>query len=358
MIYTEKKDTNENDFISLLESTKIALLERFLKVASCQPLDFERIVYETMCSIAKDTSFQDSIKQTEKLEFPDILAKEYFGVEVKMTKKNTWLSRGNSIFETSRVKEVKRIYILFGKFGGKFDVRYGPYQDCMSSIKVTHSPRYVVNMDLPQDESIFEKMGINYNNFRESDKKIQLVKEYYKGQLKDGEELWWIDDEKEETHISPVIHPFQNLDEEEKERFVIDAMILFPEMFGKSSLKFERAAIYLIAKHNAVCPNLRDIFTAGGQREIEVGGLVHLVPQIYEKLFERASLIRKRIFEIKEDKLLYYWRLKRIEGDRLSQWKKLLRKEGLPKSFEIKDRTKNISAADFFESGISKNIDD
>ena len=352
MIYATNKNVEESDFVSLLDATR----ESLLKIVSCdknyQPLEFEENVYKVMCVEAEGTRFEGTIERTSKFNFPDILANKYFGVEVKMTKEDKWVSTGNSIFETTRVENVEKIFILFGKFGGKRDVRYKAYQDCLSSIKVTHSPRYIINMELTDDDSIFKKMEIDYETFRNYGDKIRLVKEYYKKQLKDGEDLWWIDEEY--NIVSPIVRPFQKLDQSEKENFVIESMILFPEIFGNNPLKFERVAIYLITKYNVVCTNIRDVFTSGGKQEIIIKKKKYNIPQIFSKMHERARMIEEKIKMVDIDTLLYYWRIEKLEKDRVSQWKNFLNKVSNPINQEKIENPSQISVVDIFNDGLVK----
>jgi len=219
------------------------------------PIYFETVVFEKIQEAAEGTIFAGTIKQTGTHAFPDIIANGYFGIEVKMTTSNHWTSTGNSVLESSRIESVERIYIMFGKFGGKMDIRFRLYQECLPGISVTHSPRYRINMELPIGKSIFDKIGIDYNTLRKDDNTIKKIKEYYKSKLKNGEELWWIDQESSKKDVSPIIRPFRNLSFKEKENFIIESMILFPEIFGNNSAKFERAAAYLITEYNAVSAN-------------------------------------------------------------------------------------------------------
>jgi len=344
MIYAKKKNASEKNFIALLEKTRKILLPSLGKEKNLTPTYFESLVCDKMRSASEGTEFEGTIEQTGVHAFPDIVANGYFGVEVKMTTKDQWTSTGNSVLESSRIEEVERIFILFGKFGGKIDVRYRLYQECLPEISVTHSPRYKINMNLPVGESIFEKMGVDYETLRKSKDPIKKVKDYYRKQLKEGEELWWIDEGREDKTASPVIKPFRNLSDKEKENFIVEAMILFPEMFGNSTTKFERAAAYLITEYNAVAANLRDVFTAGGQEVVKIGKQRITVPKIYFKMRERARAINVKIKEMDSETLAHYWRIKTIKEDRLSQWKKLLKEKAvvdLP-----------CSAVKIFESGL------
>ena len=291
MIYVAKPNAREKDFITLLEKSRELLLDFFVGKKIISSGYFERTVFEQMCEAANGTIFEGTIKQTGKNDLPDIIANKYFGVEVKMTIGDHWTSNGNSILESTRIEDVERIYIMFGKFGGKLDIRYRLYQECLPEVSVTHSPRYRINMNLPLGKSIFDKIGVDYDTLRNDSNPIQKIKDYYRSQLKDGEELWWIGQDDDDKEVSPIIKSYKNLNNTEKENFILEAMIFFPEMFGNSNTKFERAAAYLIAQYNAVSANLRDKFTAGGRMKLEIKGRRILLPQLAYRLHVRAKAI-------------------------------------------------------------------
>lgn len=324
MIYAEKKSADEEKFIKLLEDSKNLLVSHLRGDNSISALDFEGLVCEKMQKASMGTEFEGTIKQTGTYAFPDIIANGYFGVEVKITTKNHWTSTGNSVLETSRIEEVERIFIMFGKLGGEPDVRYRLYQECLPEISVTHSPRYRINMDLPKGKSIFDKMGISYDELRTSGDTIQQIKLYYREQLKDGEGLWWIDEESESP--SPVIKQFRTLEPEDKERFKVDCMILFPELF-KGRANYERAATYMITEFGAVSPSLRDTFSAGGRQKVLVARERKDVSQMLSQLHDYAPKIASRINEIDEALLKFYWRIPSIEAGRIMQWKELIDKD-------------------------------
>jgi len=345
MIYIAKQKINEKDFIDLLEKSRKLILNFLKGKKNISSIYFETIVFEQMCKAAKRTPFEGLVIQTEIYDFPDIIANKYFGVEVKMTANDHWTSTGNSVLESSRKEDVKRIYIVFGKLGGKSDVRYRLYQECLPEVSVTHSPRYRINMNLPKGKSIFDKMGVDYDKLRLDANPIRRIKDYYRSKLKDGEELWWIDQDSDDKLVSPIIRPFRSLSEKEQENFIVEAMILFPEMFSKSSIKFERTAAYLIAEYNAVSASLRDIFTAGGVRTLNIKGRRVVVPQLAYKLNYYAKAVVIKIKDIESNKLAYYWRCRKIKKDHLGQWKKFINKKFPP----IKPRVK---ASDIFEAGL------
>lgn len=345
MIYVAKPNAKEKDFLSLLEKSRKLMLDFLRDKKNISPTYFETIVFEQMREASKGTDFEGTVKQTGAHAFPDIIANKFFGVEVKMTLSDHWSSTGNSVLESSRIEDVERIFIMFGKFGGKLDIRYRLYQECLPEVSVTHSPRYRINMDLPVGKSIFDKIGIDYDTLRKDQNSIKKIKDYYRSQLKEGEELWWIDQDGDDKAVSPIIKPFRGLSDKEKENFIVEAMILFPEMFGNSSTKFERAAAYLIAEYNAVSANLRDLFTAGGQIKLKIKGKSVLVPQLAYRLHSRAKAIKKKIDAVDTETLRFYWRSDKLEKDRLSQWKKLLNEKfALVKS--------DVKASDIFDAGL------
>lgn len=326
MIYSEKKNASEEKFIELLDKSREFLVLDLRKDKNISALDFESLVCEKMRETSIGTEFEGTIRQTGAYAFPDIIANGYFGVEVKITIKDQWISTGNSVLETSRTEDVERIFIMFGKLGGIPDVRHRLYQECLPEISVTHSPRYKVNMDLPKGKSIFDKMGVSYDRLRTSGDTIQQIKSYYRTQLKEGEGLWWIDEEVESS--SPIIKQFRTLDAEQKERFKVDCMILFPELF-KSRANYERAATYMITEFGAVSTSLRDAFSAGGQQEVVVAKEKRSVSQMLSQLHDYAPKIANRINKIDAELLKFYWQASSIESDRIEQWRELIDKDAI-----------------------------
>lgn len=83
--------------------------------------------------------------------------------------------------ESTRDKNVENIYMLFGKLGGKTaEFKCRPYEDCLSDIAVTHSPRYLINMELTKEQTIFSKMGVAYDQLRNAPDSIEIVRKYYR----------------------------------------------------------------------------------------------------------------------------------------------------------------------------------
>jgi hypothetical protein len=308
MIFVNKKIT-EDDFVTLLETTKVDVIKKYsgAKIKAISGTDFEEEVYDKMVLASENTDFAGDVVRTGTYTFPDIVAKKLYGVEVKMTIGDKWISTGNSVLESTRVESVKTIYMFFGKFGNDFSAKYRKYEDCLFDVGVTHSPRYKIDMDLPQGESIFSKMGVSYNIFRNEVNPIKRLKDYYRAQLQEGQELWWIDPAQDQMAVSPIIQSLSRLDITTRNNFITECFILFPEIFGSSNLKFERAAAYLITHYNAVSSNLRDSFTAGGRVDLRIDGKKVNVSRVLYNLYCRANEVEKRLNEIPHETLKYYW---------------------------------------------------
>lgn len=159
-------------------------------------------VYSAMCQVAQGTPFEGTIQLISGFSFPDIVAHQFYGVEVKSTAKNHWTSIGSSILESTRNADVERIFLTFAKLGKPVQFLSRPYEECLSGIAVTHYPRYQIDMRLQPGETIFDKMGIPYDQLRQMDNPAAPVSRYYRSKLGPGESLWWAADNPEQ--IAPA----------------------------------------------------------------------------------------------------------------------------------------------------------
>lgn len=125
------------------------------------PSDFEQRVFDVLRNIAAGEKI-DINPTFHPHAFPDIRANGY-GIEVKTTTKDSWISVGNSVFEGMRDPSVKQIYVVFGKMGGMPSVQWGRYEDRITHVRISHAPRFVLEMD--RDSSLFGKMKISYDEF-------------------------------------------------------------------------------------------------------------------------------------------------------------------------------------------------
>lgn len=239
---------------------------------------------------AKGTPFENTIEKVSGQKFPDIVAAKFYGVEVKSTKSNHWTSTGSSILESSRIADVERIFMTFGKLGGSpIQFLSKPYEECLSGIAVTHMPRYLIDMRLQKGETIFDKMGIPYEELRLMENPVAPVSKYYRSQLKEGESLWWAGDTADET-VSATIRLWNTLETDEKRHYTIYGCVNFPEISGGN---YDRYALWLTSQ-GIVDPHIRDQFSAGGQEPMLLSnGSVVKFPGVYRRVKENMGIFIK-----------------------------------------------------------------
>jgi hypothetical protein len=300
----------ENVFLEILDETKKRLLNPAKGLKTIKSGDeFEAILFNEIKEICAMRKIRDC-RRTGKQTFPDIIIWP-FGIEAKSTISDSWVSTGNSIVETTRVPDLKEIYMYFLKQNknGTKNIRFKPYAECLSDIVVTHSPRYKIDMHLAKDENIFKKMTISYNAFRKGDA-IRLAKEYYKSILKPGEELWWID-QPEESGVTPIIRNFSDLDSKTQQVFKIESMVYFPEIFSSSTHKYVKVTLHLLQKYQATCSSLRDLFTAGGRMTVTLQrGKKASIPKVFYNLYINATSINQSLNKMDRDELARIWNVK------------------------------------------------
>jgi hypothetical protein len=277
-----------------------------------------------MTDLAQGTTFENSIELIGGQRFPDIIAKKYYGIEVKTTTQNHWRSTGNSVLESTRVESVERIYMLFAKLFSPVEFRCRPYEECLSEVVVTHSPRYLIDMNLRKGETIFDKIDTPYDILRKRDNPIKPIVNYYKNKLKPGDELWWMDHESVSA-TNFVIRIWNNLTTIEKESIKSRAMVYFPELFSNSNDKFLRLAVWLVTQEGVVCRNIRDPFTAGGKGQILIGRKTYKnIPRIFLNLFENLDTVLETISMTSSITLSEFWNIKTNERRKISDWLELV----------------------------------
>ena len=312
------------------------------------------IIIEDICKeILKNEGTKISVEQTGTQSFPDIILGDIYGIEVKYTKSNRWQSTGNSIFEgTSRKEVAGQVYMFFGKkLDNQIDVKWKNYEDSLVDIKVTHSPRFFIDMEIESDDTILSKINTPYNTFRTLDpkEKAKLLKEFVRRSLNEGESLWWLDETQDESSY-PKIKDFRILEPYQKRYFLVEAAVLFPEIFSKQLDKYFNISIYLLQEYQIVSSSLRDIFSAGGKVDFVMDGTNYKVPKIYNILQEYANEIKSVITQTNNSKLVEYWSVHNVlevnDINKFDQWKKLLNQlsSSLPEG---------VSATDIFEKGLS-----
>ncbi len=267
---------------------------------------------------AKGTPFENTIEKISGHRFPDIIAARFYGVEVKSTKEDHWTSTGSSIMESTRASDVERIYMTFGKLGGRpIEFLSKPYEECLYGIAVTHMPRYLINMQLREGETIFDKMGVPYDEIRQMENPIAPVSKYYRSLLKPGESLWWAGDATDET-VSATIRLWKNVPTDEKRRLTTYGCLNYPEIFAGN---YDRYSLWLTSQ-GVVDPHIRDQFSAGGKEPMMLAnGDTVKFPGVYRRVKDNKDYFI-RLAAIKDSPVLVETTLTRNSdlGKRLIAW--------------------------------------
>lgn len=325
MIISVNSDPNRSEFDTLLGNTiselNIQAQKSSKKVATLIGRNLEPYVRNVMADLAVGTPFENSIESIGGQKFPDIVAKKYYGIEVKTTTQNHWKTTGNSVLESTRIVDVERIFMLFAKLASPIEFRCRPYEEVLSEVVVTHSPRYLIDMNLEQGKTIFDKIKMPYDTLRKKENPIRPIVDYYKSKLKPGEELWWMDADDNSKVSNIVIRIWNTLNNNEKQYIRNSAMVYFPEIFGNASSKFNRIPVWLVNHHSTVCKNVRDLFTAGGKSDYMIGKKVYQkVPRIFLNLFDNVPNIVETIMQISAFELSEYWETKTTDKTKLFDW--------------------------------------
>ena len=302
---------NSDVFLTILNQVRQDILDTYSAqdLKSFSDTKFEEVFAKTL---EMQTMSEFSVDyQKGSIAFPDIGCTP-FGVEIKTTQSNKWLCFGNSIMEGTRRSGVDTIFIAFLKKGGTPDIRIGAYADCISDIKVTHSPRYQVDMDIEGGQTIFRKLNISYDEFKDDVDKIQKLRKYYQEK---GVESWWLDEKTGEVTTDMELISFGSLDRVTKDKYLVEIFALFPEMLNK---QYGSAATYLISRYGVYDKSFRDKISAGGQKTLIINGqeerismsvahLISLLRQIVDFISNNTELMSHQWGEVNIDFVAYWF---------------------------------------------------
>jgi hypothetical protein len=273
-------------------------------------------VKEILDIVSVGTPFEGTIIKVSGQRFPDIVISKYYGIEVKSSKDESWITLGGSVKESTRVEDVERIFITFGKLTNPVEFRSRPYEDCLYDVVMTHSPRYRIDMNLEQGNSIFDKMNISYNDLRNAENPVNEIINYYRESLNEGEGLWWI-----KSTTSLKVKFMSSLSSNEKKQIRIKGLSLFPCIFSNSPSKYDRFTMWLMENYNIISPSMRDLFSSGGKGSIVGKNQVFSdIPKVIMNVNNNNTDIIDTINNTTKDVLIETWNERKIYNDRLGQW--------------------------------------
>lgn len=266
--------------------------------------DFEEIVYDSLIEAGFDE--KSITHRTQK--FPDFVLMDMedgdkIGIEVKKTDTSKWEVLGGSIYESLK-NDINDTYVLMAKLGGNEpEVRLRKYEECIADLKVTHSPRFYLNLDLKEGEDYLTRNDANNLLELSGDDLHKKIRQL----LRTQKSTWW----SEGKTVS-----FSDLSQEEKGSYLNEGIALFPEVFNGVYKNFTPWLVYSCF---VWCGNVRDIFSAGGNVFIEDTGIY--VSAIMNRALANANSIKKRIFDMTNEEQEKFWgKVTHQPKERLEIW--------------------------------------
>jgi hypothetical protein len=263
------------------------------------------------------------VKLISGRSFPDITLFENQGIEIKTSQQKGWKIPGNSVQEGSRISEVEVIFILFFNYSGDFvECRYGLYEDYVTGFVVTHNPRYQIDMELAKGDSVFEKMGMTYSEFKSHEEPRRLVVDYYIKNSEPGEHPWF---SRDPDFVSPpTIKKWSSLPRECKQKLLTEMYARFPEVLGSKQNKYHGAEIWLIKQHGILDPSMRDKFSAGEKVDLTISNQPYPgVPKKFSNLNDKMKDIIEFLHLDHRDRDSSSWSYSLDGGDSpIIAWKK------------------------------------
>lgn len=282
-----------------------------------KPSLFEKRVREVMSDLLKGSGNEAAPNIDQG--FPDIVVGG-FGAEVKATESDNWRCIANSVSEGQRALDVDHIYLVYGKMGGIAEVRWAPYGESIVHVRTSHVPRFEV--EIGSDRSLFAQIGITYEEFRTRpmEEKMPYIREYARGRLKPGERLWWLENRDLDEHshsLSLEAKVYMDLPTEEKRRLRAEAALLSPKVVGSSKTKhkYVDVVMYLMSYRGVICPQARDLFSAGSVAGKDRGG-----NYVMRSLMDIEAEMRDAAFELEDALFEEYWGAVPPADERIKKW--------------------------------------
>lgn len=316
------KDLSRETFEALLDALCRTLTDECRAGAKCgKSSQFEIRVREILKELVAAYGIEVDFDPHPYI-FPDIVLGK-FGVEVKFTTGDTWRSVANSVFESTRSQKVEHIYIVFGKMGGQPEAAWDSYDNCVIHVRTSHVPRFEVQIH--PKESLFTKMGISYKDFCQLSihERMEHIRKYARSRLKKGERLWWLEDRPDEGHSLPLqARLYMSLEQWEKRKLRAEAALLCPQIVkaSRSKHKYDDVTLYLLTYHGVLCPQARDLFSAGSvamRSNATRGGnyVLRALLDIEKEMRTAAATLEDTLF-------VEYWGKPVPPKQRISEWLK------------------------------------
>lgn len=225
--------------------------------------------------------------------FPDLdlhIDNEIYGIELKSRNNGSWITLGGSVIESISQDNYEEIYLLFASFNKKkgdtsYKVRYKPYWQAADAIKVTHSPRFDINLDSSQSVLNSNEDYKSLRNMKIEDK-LNFIRHTLAQNATTA--TWYTNPEKT---VPPTI--FSTLSKSQKDKLKAEILLLYPrDLLRQPRANYDRITNYLLSQYFIVNTSTRDMFTAGGT--IDIKGVK------FPKIVDRYRKNQKAILQLLE----------------------------------------------------------
>ncbi|RWR13916.1 restriction endonuclease [Paenirhodobacter populi] len=282
-----------------------------------RPAVFEDFVRQTVQDVLRERGHGAAMDPRVQ-GFPDIAVGEY-GIEVKCTESDSWRCIANSVSEGNAIIDVNRIYVIYGKIGGNPEVRWADYGRSIMHVRTSHVPRFEI--EIGTERPLFEQLGTTYEDFRvlSMHDKMPYIRQYARGRLGPGERLWWLEDKEDDDQhsMSLSVKIYMDLPQDEKRKLRAEAALMSPMICAgsRSKRKYNDAVLYMMTYRGVLCPQARDLFSAGSVAGPERGG-----NYLLRALQDIQGEMRAAAYELEDALFQEYWGHVPAPEDRILEW--------------------------------------
>jgi hypothetical protein len=246
----------------------------------------EEFVVEVLRSVAHSAGVaSEAIHHLGGKSFPDVhIVGSRVGIELKGSQKGGSIT-GNSIFSGSMVEDLDKVYLLFWIDDRTPKLGYRDYFDCVFDAKVTHSPRFALQVDLPPGKSMFGKgsgqLGFEASDWLTGEGRYvdRIVVEIRRRALERKEIPWWVVTESKEQLGFEAdrngtvggmggLRYLRGLERSASFSLQKTLFLGFPEVLSGGATTHSIAIGWAISQKSVIIN--RDVFSSGGKRPVQL----------------------------------------------------------------------------------------
>ena len=309
-----------NKTIEKLEETARSTPDEITRLNSGET--FQNYVHNVVCEIVKADDPSAEVTNKTNKTFPDIIIQcsdgNKYGIEIKSSSENKrdWEILGNSVNESTLEPGLLEIQLIFGKtHRNTLQFRSGLYSEKVKTIRSTHYPRYIIDMDISSRETIFHDMGKTFEelNALPENERLQTIKDHF---IKKGQYYWWLSGD-----AGSAIGLFEGLDRDTIDKALAFGFVHYPELLSNSRTKYARLAKYIASEYGAVSTSLRDRVSAGGKQTFDIGANHYSeVPKVYRTMYNCQGKIQAHLNSCRINDLKTDWRYDPECGRKKAAW--------------------------------------